>query len=67
MQIMAALLVLESALKPERLKPFWLLWAFPAPNPDLAGNARCQTRPPGRKADLLGLIDSVPGRDWRRL
>ncbi|KAK9918976.1 hypothetical protein WJX75_008430 [Coccomyxa subellipsoidea] len=36
-QIMAALLVLESALKPERLKPFWLLWAFPAPNPELAG------------------------------
>ncbi|BDA49369.1 probable lysine-specific demethylase 5A at C-terminar half [Coccomyxa sp. Obi] len=36
-EIMAALLVLEGALKPERLKPYWLLWAFPVPNPELAG------------------------------
>ncbi len=38
-QVMAALLIMESAMRPERLKPFWRLWVFPAPNPELAGAA----------------------------
>jgi hypothetical protein len=37
MQIMAALIIVESAIKPAYLKPSWRLWAFPAPNPALAG------------------------------
>ncbi len=36
-QIMAALIIVESAIKPAYLKPSWRLWAFPAPNPALAG------------------------------
>ena len=38
-QIMAALIIVESAIKPAYLKPSWRLWAFPAPNPALAGEA----------------------------
>lgn len=37
LQVKAALILLESALKPERLKPYWMLWSFPAPDPNLAG------------------------------
>ena len=37
LQIMAALIILESAIKPAYLKTSWRLWAFPAPNPALAG------------------------------
>ena len=37
LQIMAALIILESAIKPAYLKTSWRLWAFPAPNPVLAG------------------------------
>ena len=37
LQIMAALIILESAVKPAYLKTSWRLWAFPAPNPALAG------------------------------
>ena len=34
---MAALLVLEGMLRTERLRPWWRLWAFPAPMPSAAG------------------------------
>ena len=37
---MAALIIVESAIKSAYLKPSWRLWAFPAPNPALAGEAR---------------------------
>lgn len=39
---MAALIIVEGAIKPAYLKASWRLWAFPAPNPALAGtfNAR---------------------------
>ena len=37
LQIMAALIIVENAIKPAYLKPSWRLWAFPAPNPAMAG------------------------------
>lgn len=37
LQIMAAVIIVENAVKPAYLKPSWRLWAFPAPNPAMAG------------------------------
>jgi hypothetical protein len=34
---MTALVLLEAAMRPERFKPYWRLWAYPAPNPAMAG------------------------------
>ena len=37
---MAALVVLDTFVRPEYLKPFWGCWSYPAPSPTETGAAR---------------------------
>lgn len=43
--LMAAAVVLEHMVRREWLKPYWRLWAFPAPSPDETGAPLCHIRP----------------------
>lgn len=67
---MAAAVVLEHMVKRQWLKPYWRLWAFPAPSPDETGGAfssaavalsllLCLTD--GRNADVVCRDSSVLG------
>jgi hypothetical protein len=53
---MAALLVMEGAMRSERLKPYWRLWAFPAPNPELAGQAQHKAS----SAKMVAMVSTYP-------